>query len=153
MARILKFRAWEYRNTDLLTGKNNPVMRHWNYFMSHTDWLRGLFAGNNHNSSKQYYPYIAMQFIGLKDRNGIEIYESDIVKLHNVWQDLESPYDTFIVRLSQISNLYFEVLKQTDDSKKTSAYRKGDNAQLGDWVYQYLQVIGNIYENKDLLIV
>lgn len=67
-----------------------------------------------------------MQFTGLTDRNGVEIYEGDI---------LETPYDTFAVD---------DILPLRKDF-----WHKDDSDW---WSYpEEVEVIGNIYENPELL--
>lgn len=81
-----------------------------------------------------------MQYTGLKDKNGVEIYEGDIV---DFWSrrdyDIEAPF--YINRRKRrvvqwISNSY----------KNTINIRKPKDENLA-----YHEVIGNIYENPELL--
>lgn len=138
MNREIKFRAWDKERNEMYY----PSSLHC-HFRGNTAFNSTRFSGDDYS--------ILMQYVGLKDKNGKEIYEGDIVKLHDTWEDTESLFCTFIVKISQISNLYFEVLTQTKDFKKIYSYDRGDDPKFGYWVYPYMEVIGNVYENLELL--
>ncbi|MDH8771901.1 YopX family protein [Staphylococcus epidermidis] len=69
-----------------------------------------------------------MQSTGLKDKNGVEIYEGDIIR---------GPYDTGIIGYEMVTTeVKYDLLK---------------GFQLGQFDLNITEVIGNIYENPDLL--
>ena len=76
-----------------------------------------------------------MQYTNLKDKNGKEIYEGDIIKY-------KFPYDT---RLKHISPVKF---LETEASFGIKDIYGNEIPLYTIWANNYFEVVGNIYKNK-----
>lgn len=84
---------------------------------------------------------VLMQFTGLYDKNGIEIYEGDIV----YWKDCESIDDEMVYESTFV--IYW-----SDEFLIWRAKNKGNDIDLYDISdNRELEIIGNIYENSEFL--
>ena len=127
---IPKFRAWD-KVKEIFT--NYQIVDGMLYFMDkHTGvWIRD-------DKEKRF---ILMQSTGLQDKNGIEIFEGDIVR----WKDLESFDDFKIDEVLKVeySNEFLKWVAIDKNGLQDDLYDFSDNREL--------EVIGNIYENPELL--
>lgn len=115
--REIKFRAWDKKQVWMLY--KDESCGHTEYEMHPIQAINKILAGEDKN-------LIFMQYTGLKDRNGTEIYEGDILNCR-----------TLIIKTMKWSELQ-EVIE--------------DIIQVYYFInYDELEVIGNIYENPELL--
>lgn len=144
MKREIKFRAWN--------GKE--MMQNPQLLVSFDD---GSILDNSIND---YCPdWILMQSTGLKDRKGKEIYEGDIVRLYE-WKNNPDIYkihpNLFQVDWSE-DRACFELYSPDELWGKTPDGKDRETDQDIDIFYPFradedkYEVIGNIYENPELL--
>lgn len=125
MNRELKFRAYN-KKYDIITVNCLPIPKEFEYGGEYTGIV--MLPMND--------DYIFMQYTGLKDKHGTEIYEGDILEhvngKGNHWCVVYDDYK-YILKLV---NCYYDT--------STREY-------LGTTIKEKFEVIGNIYEDKHLL--
>lgn len=123
--RTIKFRAWCSGQHNLLTF-TNPIMDYDVVLSKNGYWL----DVESEWDIKDEYPTIPiMQFTGLHDKNGKEIYEGDIIR------DSSAEYQVWI---EEGAMLIGGKSREWDQFLRTFNVAK-------------MEVIGNIYENPELL--
>lgn len=133
--REIKFRAWmkDYKKM----CKVNQID-----FEKQTAWIEADNGGHEtrHTTTRDIDDIEIMQYTGSKDKNGIKIYEGDIAKL----QDGHTSY--YVVEWHKNGMWIFRFL---DNEHQYYSFNS-----VCDFMYTVNhEVIGNIYENPDLVEV
>lgn len=85
------------------------------------------------------------QYTGLKDKNGKEIYEGDILK-HSYWD--RAPLDVY---QQGGKDEYIEEILIVKYSVESGRYRADSFTDIDIWICEDSEVIGNIYDNPELV--
>jgi len=128
MNRQLKFRVWDKQENSFYSEE---YLKHFNVAVS---WDGKTIYQNFVSGDKEVgNEVVVQQYIGLLDKNGVEIYEGDIVKATS----------------DQYTNENFIGKVIFDEGYFCTWVNKNDIR--GIWTGDDIEVIGNIFENNELL--
>ena len=130
MGREIKFRAKRLNNNEFVTGYYLPMF----YGYKHFIYLPLEYL--NEHSRIEIDPKTLDQYTGLKDKNGKEIYEGDVVR---IWADPKD-YNGYK------GHNYIGVVEWDEF---ILGFILSDGHGLKD--FEFIEIVGNIYENPELL--
>ena len=157
--REIKFRAWDKSKNEMFCYDNQCGIKQLNFTQNMSIESVELFEYLPNQSfafkALEINDVELMQYTGLKDKNDVEIYEGDVVKWGHIKNREECWHRVAFVELFPC--LQFHILYYIDG--ETLEKKQGDNYIFGysNFIYKdthnSLEVIGNIYENLELLKV
>lgn len=167
--REIKFRAWEYAHefTDRPGWKDSPFVWKMNLnpglldceylgeqsVVRLNDALRKGGAADYEKENKSIF----MQYTGLKDKNGKEVYEGDILHFTYWWFDgneAETPLVGEVTYLQNEASFGLKHIRNKEWLRHIGAKPGEEDTQsFSGWHFSAddMEVIGNIYENPELL--
>ena len=130
MSRVLKFRAWDKLNKSFIYSDKG-------YQGHYVLTLNGRFQNLQNGSGGD--EYVVQEYIGLKDKNGKEIYEGDIISFSV----------NYTVELGDPDIIEYKDCEVYYDEELAGFYFGKDGHQILDKVMEEtIEVTGNIFENK-----
>ncbi|QTB21602.1 hypothetical protein J1907_17910 [Lysinibacillus sphaericus] len=138
MSREIKFRAWdkssEYMHSNVQSGVYEDPDE-WTEFST----VLGLEC------------FEVMQYTGLKDKNSKEIFNGDIVERKGIKYQITLEIGSFLlVKIDENTDMYEEFVDCWNDHVYPLSQLYWNNSDEENHIYD-LEVIGNIYENPELL--
>ena len=119
MSREIKFKVWDNWNTQFLDYGEVDI---WDLIFEEPKLMEEIYTDGMANECLEF-----LQYTGLKDKNGVEIYEEDIVKDGDDVFEVEFQDGRFVGILDE--NVILNLSEFAEDS----------------------EVIGNVFENPELL--
>lgn len=137
MNREIKFRVWDAERQEWLSTSDS--------------YLVFKFTQANSTINIGGASWVYQQFTGLKDKNGKEIYEGDILdipygngKFQVVWGWVGFCAKKIPKHIGSLGSLYYEYMAGMENIYDQNTKKRLD-------VINHVQVIGNIFETPELL--
>lgn len=138
MDRQIKFRAWDgkmmYISPSICEGAHHLA----NWFEAHSK-----FGPSGKES-------LFMDWTGLQDKNGVDIYEGDLVTEHKRLHEVAVNFNGFYLQRYKLWNGVFRPAFTYAMSLITTPTDKHDRGECGG-IVKTAEVVGNIYENPELI--
>lgn len=137
-----KFRCWDKENDRMIYPSTEGVC-----FELDDDGINILDVSGDYPEDHTFpaIDSVLMQSTGLKDKNGVEIFEADVVKVSDGGNE-EDSYTSVVKNYADEGYPAFDIEAPSSwyyESNVLSTIMGGD--------YETIEVIGNVWENPNLL--
>ena len=131
--RVIKFRAWYGRK--MIMPEDNAYYQHYismcgNIVQKSSEGMDCFGGGDRWTRAE---PLELMQFTGLQDSKGVDIYEGDLISLY----DNQRGFTKVVFRNAYVGGWVL--------------VRNNNACSLGARMRKDLEIVGNIYQNPELL--
>lgn len=161
MSREIKFRAWNTRDKEMIILENSGLQYfdfEGGYSLGFTvDGYYDFYAHEQYDTmSETASKFPIMQYTGLKDRNGKDIYEGDIVRWGTGKEDdFDREYQHRYAVVKFDPDIQFHIQYYIHSENGSRSEGNGKIFRYGNFAYRdthlYLEILGNIHENPELL--
>lgn len=138
---VPKFRAWDKENDRMIYPSTEGVC-----FELDDDGINILDVSEDYPEDHVFpaIDSVLMQSTGLKDMNGVEVFQGDIVKVTD--EDEEYSYISVVKNYAEEGYPAFDIEYPSDWEYESNAL-----STIMSGGYETIEIIGNIYENPELL--
>jgi uncharacterized phage protein (TIGR01671 family) len=136
--RPIKFRVWLPLENEMYCPGQTDIPYKLEFDLEDMSWWFHIDWEEYPNYTETGNNFILLQYTGLKDKNGTEIYEGDILLTND---DPGEGLDSHI-------NM---IVEWDSDFLKYIVFNKDCRLDLGHYPQDELLILGNIYENPELL--
>ncbi len=133
--REIKFRFWDKENKKMIYGAEET----YDYGASGIPIMEDNFGLLLKNSGE-----CVMQYVGVKDENGVEVYEGDIIRKRCEYN--RQTYECWYEVIYEQTGFYLKIVNYSINTN--------DDVKVGvvvSFPYGDFYVVGNIYQNKELM--
>ena len=158
MSKVNRYRAWTIKKKIMCYNNEDGNNDCWDgVFSSEVGLINQYLNLPEHLKSYEY-----MQYIGIIDKNGKEVYEGDVVKIHQFLFDGCEYEEEIIVSIEYMEDMacFGANLLHAKEIRKYMGYDSEMDKEekvvvpLCDFYGMHeesFEIIGNVYENTDLL--
>jgi len=140
--KILKLRAWDVKNKKMFSPFDGEL----------SDFFLDIEFRSRHYKSK----FVLMQWTGLKDKHGTDIYQGDLLRvIADEYGYGETSYEGIVKVTSEICGFRLEPISPTLEERSDSG-KFWDNSSLWHLCETHsvtgegtTEIIGNIFENME----